>query len=469
MLLYLLWRHIHPIAQNFFLYLASQFEDQSSQKRFGSIALIGSVFNKGLLVSKYHKLTKKQSYQNLLISGPTGSGKTSRLLIPMLVNLIQEGKSSIIVNDPSGEIFQKIATYASKTYKIVTLNFSNSAKSSGYNILSRITTFSGINKVSEMLTRISLGVSSSDKFWELQTKSLLRILLSVLVHQNSEYKNMANLKRLLNVFATDPHKLQLVVERCNDPDVLMDYKALCATPEKTLQNIVASAQGALEIFTDSEIARVTSCDSIDFQEMRRTPTLLFLHSSIGDMRYISPIQSIFFEQLYSFLLQSLPERNDLDINIILEEASSLHIPILPAAISNTRKSRVVNVICIQSQSQLRDTYRESATSILSNCVTKIMLPGQTDIDALKELEMLAGRYQDNSQNGNQATQSTISASEVRMIKDDEILILSSNKPLIKATTKPYYRSIRYKYPTRLPVYQLQISEAKREVKMMPLD
>ncbi|MGV3598229.1 MAG: type IV secretory system conjugative DNA transfer family protein [Bacteroidota bacterium] len=469
MFLHLLWNQFHPIVQNCFLYLASQLEKKSLQKRFGAITLIGSVFNRGLLVSTYHKLTKRQSYQNVLISGPTGSGKTSRLLIPMLMSLIKDGKSTVIVNDPSGEIFQNIATYASKTHTIKTLNFSNSAKSSGYNILSRVTTFSGINKVSEMLTRISLGESTSDKFWELQTKSLLRVLLSILLHQNEEYKNMANLKRLLNAFAINPQSLIPLVEQCKSPDLHTDFTALCATPEKTLQNIVASAQASLEIFTDPEIAQVTSYDSIDFQELRRTPTILFLHNSIGDMRYISPIQSIFFEQLYSFLLQSLPELNDLDIAIILEEASSLHIPVLPIAISNTRKSRVVNVICIQSHSQLRDTYHDSATSILSNCVTKIMLPGQTDIDALKELEMLAGHYQDNSKDRNQATQSIISASEIRMIKDDEILILSSNKPLIKATTKPYYKSIRFNWPTQLPVYQLPIEKYGREIKILPLD
>ena len=469
MFLYLLWNQFHPIVQNCILYLANQLDEKSSQKRFGAITLIGSIFNRGLLVSKYHKLTKKQSYQNVLISGPTGSGKTSRLLIPMLMSLIQEGKSSIIVNDPSGEIFQKIASYASKTHSIKTLNFSNSARSSGYNILSRITSYSGINKVSKMLTRISLGESSTDKFWELQTKTLLRVLLSILLHQNNEYKNMANLKRLLNVFAINPKNLLPIVEQCNSLDLLTDYNALCATPEKALQNIVASAQAALEIFTDPEIAQVTSYDSIDFQEMRRTPTLLFLHNSIGDMRYISPIQSIFFEQLYAFLLQSLPERNELDIAIFLEEASSLNIPILPVAISNTRKSRVINVICIQSNSQLRDTYRESATGILSNCVTKIILPGQTDIDVLKEIEMLAGKYQDNGNEGNRGKQSTISASEVRMIKEDEILILSSNKPIVKNTTKPYYKSVRFNWPTKLPIYQLAIGEYRREIKILPLD
>lgn len=48
---------------------------------FGKETLVASRYNKGFLVTKHRKLTRRKSFENILLAGPTGSGKTTRLLI----------------------------------------------------------------------------------------------------------------------------------------------------------------------------------------------------------------------------------------------------------------------------------------------------------------------------------------------------------------------------------------------------
>lgn len=67
---------------------------------FGHIRLISSYWNKGFVVSRYRKLSRLKSYENILLSGPTGSGKTSRFLLKQLYSL---KNCSLLINDPQGE------------------------------------------------------------------------------------------------------------------------------------------------------------------------------------------------------------------------------------------------------------------------------------------------------------------------------------------------------------------------------
>lgn len=411
------------------------------QARFVDESVIASRWNKGFLITRIGKLTRRKSYENVLIVGPTGSGKTTRLL---LKNLYELKNCSIIVNDPSKELYQLASGYKQQHFAIKTLNFSDSSKSSGYNILSRIKRPNDVNKLADLLTRAALSGNSSDPFWSLQTKALLSIFIRLVLHQEQPYQNMANVLYVLNHFAAKPKTVDKWIVNTGDEKLLLDYKAMVATPEKTLQNIVASAKAALQLFDDPEIAKVTSFDSIDFEEFRRQPTILFLHNSISDMKYINILNGIFCEQLYGNILEKLPAKTDLDMFIILEEASSLYVPVLPVAIANTRKHRVGNMLCVQSTGQLATFYGNDAANIVSNCVTKVYLPGQTSTDTLRELEMLSGKHVHKDEKGTERIRPLITADEIRLLKVDRSLILSGNNPMIRGRTSPYYRSMKYK-------------------------
>ena len=415
--------------------------------KWGHESLISSIFNKGFLISRHRKLTRRQSYENLLLVGPTGSGKTSRLILKIASELKH---CSLVINDPSKELFISHSGYLGKTHDIKVLNFSDSASSSGYNFLSHIKKPSDINKVSDMLVRATIDKNASDPFWSLQAKSLITILIQIVMYQDSEFKNMANVLHLLKVFAAHPETIDNLVIGTNDQKLILDYKALIATPEKTLQNIVASAKSALEIFDSEDIAKVTSYDSISFQQLRERPTVLFLHSPISDMKFNNTLIGIFMDQMYGHILNKLPDKKELDQFVVLEEASSIYVGILPTALANCRKHRVGNVICCQSPNQLATMYKNEAENITSNCLTKIYLPGMTTKDTLSEIEMLGGKTTYKDDKGAEKVKPLIAFDEIRILPKNRSLILCSNHPLIKGRTSPYYKSIKYRLRSKIP-------------------
>ena len=425
---------------------------QGFNAEFGSETTIASRFNKGFLISKNRKLTRRKSFENILLAGPTGSGKTTRLLLKMLFEL---KNCSLVINDPSKELHQLSSGYLSKLFEVKTLNFSDSKISCGYNILSRICNPNDVNKIAHLLVASTIDKNSSDPFWGLQSKALLSIFIRLVLYQPKEYRNMANVLYVLNHFASNPKTIDVLIVKTKDEKLILDYKAVIAMPDKTLQNIIASSKAALQLFDDPEIAKVTAYDSIQFEDFRKKPSILFLHNNIADQKYISILNSIFFEQLYNYILQELPKKEDKDMFIILEEASSLYIPVLATAIANTRKHRVGNLICVQSPNQLSTFYKDDARNISANCVTKIFLPGQTSMDVLQEIETLSGKCVHKDVKGVERIKPLITIDEIRLLPENRTLILSGNHPIIKGRTSPYYKSVKYNGYSKIPAPPLK--------------
>lgn len=416
-------------------------EDKFSA-RFGKETDIASAFNKGFVISVNRKLTRRKSFENLLLCGPTGSGKTQKIL---LKNLLELNDCSIIINDVSKECFLQTAGHLVKSHEILTLNFSDCAQSAGYNPLSRIKKPNDINKIAHILVSATLDKGNGgDPFWSLQSQTIIEIFIRLVLYQKKELRNMATVLHILKTFAISPKKVEAWVQSSKDPKLELDYKALASIPEKTLQNIVASAKAALKIFEDDQIAKVTSNDTISFERLRDNPTVLFLHNSVADQKYVSSLSGIFFEQLYNHILQKLPESKELDLFILLEEASSTYVPVLPIAMANTRKHRVGNLVCIQSPNQLQALYKTEAQNIVANCVTKLYLPGQSSIELLRDIETYSGKATFKDKKGGERVRSLITIDEIRRLKDNQSLILSGNTPIILGKTSPIYKSFKYR-------------------------
>ena len=434
------------------LFLDNHFDPKKPfNAEFGYVGLIGSWFNKGFLIGRYKRLTRLKSYENVLLSAPTGAGKTTRFLVKQLLSL---KNSSFLINDPQGELWQHCSGYLSRYAKVYSINFSNSGKSAGYNPFARLKKGNDVNKIAHLLISHTLDKGNGDVFWSLASTNLIATLIRLLLYQPKEFQNLANLIRLVQYFELSD-KVDGWIAKTNDEKLILDYKSIISTPEKTLQNVVASVKAALQVFDDPEIARTTAFDTISFEALRETPTVIFLHNSLGDSRYISILNSIFFEQFYGFALETLPAKHDLSIYVILEECAAMYIPMLAQATATCRKARVGNFLTVQAHSQLKSFYKDQTETIKSNCRTKIWLTGQTSLEELKEIETLAGKRIHKDHKGIERTVPLMSADAIRMLPDSRSLILSGNTPLILGKTSPYYRSLIFRRRASIPPLEFE--------------
>src|ERR1700761_2863622 len=92
--------------------------DKPFSAEFGSGWLIGSWLNEGFLYGRYKRLSREKSYENVILSAPTGAGKTTRFLMKQILSIKQ---SSLIINDPQSELWYSTSGYLKKYFDVYSI------------------------------------------------------------------------------------------------------------------------------------------------------------------------------------------------------------------------------------------------------------------------------------------------------------------------------------------------------------
>jgi len=420
----------------------------------------------GFCLTGKRNLSVKNSYQNAIVIGGTGTGKSSVVLIPSLYSM----KGSFVVHDPSSELFAKSAGYLNQRgYMIKVLNFANPGNSSGYNPLVRAKNSSDIQKVASMLVENALGGKTKDPFWNIQAISLLAMLISILKTQSAEYQNLYNARQLLNRLGGNPESIDALFSKFANEELFTEYKSFIAYDEKVVSGVIATCKAALQVFHDESVARVTSCDNLDLQDFRDKPTVLFIQNSVADQKYYSVLTSLFFEQFFSFVLSRFPSENEKDIFLLIDEASSLNLPTLPLAVANVRKHRSGIMLLLQDFAQVIHLYgKYDADGIKSNCFAKMYFTG-TSLETSKELEQTLGQYQYEDEKKKTVVRPLMTNDEIRTMKPKHALLVCGHYSPIMARLKPYYKQMKYRNYSLIAPPELQTQANLESVPVLPIN
>jgi type IV secretion system protein VirD4 len=440
-------------------------KNESYNAQFASSGILLSRRANGFCLTGRRNLSVKNSYQNALVIGGTGTGKSSIVLLPSIYTM----QSSFIIHDPSGELYTKSAGCLNERgYEVKVLNFAKPEISSGYNPLSRAKTSSDIQKIASMLVENAFGGKGKDPFWNAQAIGLLSMLIAILKTQNEEFQNLYNIRQLLNQLGGDPKGVDSLFSRYADEILFSEYKAFLAYDDKVINGVIATTKAALQNFSDESIAKVTSHDTINFEIFRRRPVALFIQNSIADQKYYAVLTSIFFEQFFSYLLSHFPKENELDIFLLIDETASLNLPTLPLAVANVRKHRAGIMLLLQDFNQLVHNYgKYDADAIKANCFAKLFFTGQS-LETTKELEQTLGKFEFENKEGHKVVRSLMTNDEIRMMKASQALLICGHHKPILVRLKPFYKINKLKTCSEIVAPQLHGEVNSEALHILPL-
>jgi len=460
---------VRSIADSFIIFFESLGNSDSRiyKAEFGEKSEILSSSNTGFCVNGTECLTLEESYRNCFVQSNTGGGKSTTIIIPSLIKM--EG-ATFVTHDPSGELCQKTSGFFhSKGYKIVIINFSRPETSDSYNPLDYITAQADINKVATLLVTAALPSQHADPFWNLQATNTLRIFISIILTQEKQYRNLANVKYLLSVFSAEPQKVDKIFAKYASDTLLADYKGLIAMDNKLLTSIISTANAALQLFNDEDVCKATSISTVDFAKLRSEKTVIYIQNSTTDAKYYSSLISVFFEQLMKSLLVRLPEKGkDLDVFLMLDEAATLKLPSLKTFLTNCRKYACGCLTSWQSQEQIINAYGPAdAETIKNNSLCKIYLTGQ-GLKTSEELEKTLGRTEITDENGKTQVKPLLLSEEIRMMDIKEALIISGSRKPYKVRLTPYYQNPFLKLKTNMKPVLCLNDLVSKQVSLIPL-
>ena len=419
--------------------------------------------NKGLLIDGDKKrLSLDESFKHILLVAQTGAGKTTKFIIPNVLKLA-ETENSIIVTDPSGEIFSKTSGYMqSKGFNVLKFDPTDPEHSIYFNPLKFIFSYDSgktyIDQVKTSLLASSLVSSclpgESDAFWKAGAENLIEFFTNCLRDTPRECHTLYNVYKLIESMTPDGSLLnEFMIAYVNEQRLKDKWLSLIGNFNSTFQSQLATAQTALKPLGNEHIAKLLSKNSINFKKFKKEKTILYLTFPVNEQSFYTFILNLFYTQLFHEYMAELPSSKDLPLFILYDEFGHANIPNFDLVATNIRKYKVSLTLVLQSFSQLYTQYgHERAKTIIEGGVNSKLFYAGASLDTAKTIEQMLGKViRDeiyiSSTTGEKMSRrefNLLNADEVRTLPENQAFFITGNKRPALLNITPYYQNKKFK-------------------------
>ena len=377
---------------------------------------IDPVFANNVILTQTERLTmssrpKNPAYarnKNVLIIGGSGSGKTRFFVKPNFMQCVSDKyPCSFVVTDPKGSILVECGSLLQRSgYRIKVLNTINFKKSMNYNPLAYIHSEKDILKLVNCLILNTKGEGkSNDPFWEkaetLLYTALIGYLYGVVPEEDRNFAMLVSMINAMEVREDDedfknPVDLMFEALEEREPEhfAVRQYKKFKLAAGKTAKSILISCAARLAPFDIGELRELTAYDELELDTLGDRKTALFLIMSDTDSTFNFLI-SMVYTQLFNLLCEKADDvyggRLPVHVRCLIDECANIgQIPNLEKLMATIRSREISACLVLQTQSQLKAQYKDSADTICGNCDSVIFLGGK-EKTTLKELSEALGR------------------------------------------------------------------------------
>jgi type IV secretion system protein VirD4 len=357
-----------------------------------------------LTMSSRPKNPKFARNKNVLVIGGSGSGKTRFFVKPNLMQL----HSSYVITDPKSTLLLDCGNLLQRhQYCLKTLNLINFQKSHHYNPFVYIRSEKDILKLVNTIIANTKGEGdkSGEDFWVKAEKLYYQALIGYIWYEApDEEKNFTTLLELINASEvreedeTFKNAVDLMFEELEqrDPDhfAVRQYKKYKLAAGKTARSILISCGARLAPFDIKELRDLMSYDELELDLLGDRKTALFVIISDTDDTF-NFVVSIMYTQMFNLLCDRADDvyggRLPIHVRCLLDEFANIgQIPKFDKLIATIRSREISASIILQSQSQLKAIYKDSADTILGNCDSTLFLGGK-EATTLKEMSEMLGK------------------------------------------------------------------------------
>ena len=425
------------------------------------------------------KQPKYARNKNIVVIGGSGSGKTRFFVKPSVMQM----NCSMVITDPKGTLIEECGKMLTKgppkrdkdenvikdksgkvvhePYVIKVLNTINFSKSLHYNPFAYIRSEKDILKLVTTIIANTKGEGekSSEDFWVKAEKLLYTALIAFIWYEgDEEEKNLNTLLDLLNESETreedetyqNPVDMMFQELEERDPQhfAVRQYKKYKMAAGKTAKSILISCGARLAPFDIAELREIMSYDEMELDKIGDRKTALFLIMSDTDTTFnfvIAMLQSQLFNLLCHKADDEYGGRLPVHVRVIADEFANIgQIPQFDKLIATIRSREISASIILQSQSQLKAMYKDSADTILGNCDTTLFLGGK-EKTTLKEMSELLGKetidlYNTSETRSNQKSFGlNYQKTGKQLMTEDEIAVMDGGKCILQIRgARPFF-------------------------------
>lgn len=382
-----------------------------------------------------------------LIIGTTGSGKTRRLVDPMIKILAKKGES-IILTDPKGELYEDSADLLRELgYNVIVLNFRDPIKGNAWNPLRLpydLYVEGNQDKSIELLDDLALNIlyeeknnSSADPFWEKTSADYFTGLSLGLFEDATVGQINLNSINLMSTLGEEKIGMSNYIKEyfsMKDPSkpAYINASSTINAPTDTKGSILSVFRQKIKLFSAREnLSEMLSHSDFELQKIGREKTAVFIIIQ-DEKKTLHPLATIFVKQCYETLIDVAQEcggKLPIRTNFILDEFANMPpLKDVTTMVTAARSRQIRFNFIIQNFAQLYQVYgKENGETIKGNCSNLIYLLS-SELGALEELSKLCGEVKVKGKDGKpDSTKPLITVSDLQILKVGDSIIKKQRK------------------------------------------
>lgn len=419
-------------------HFASAFE----LERAGLFSKTGVVLGKA-----FGKRLRIPGYEGVLVVAPTGSGKTTAIAIPNLL----EWQGSGVFNDLKGELYQKTAKYREKVLHNACYRWSPACRmgeTACYNPFFYVRSdldyrIRDLQFIAEtLIPETKLG----EGFWHLSSRELFLTLSLYLLETTgtATLGEIHDLSKLPKFFAWLEYEI-LANDEVFSKALKQNARSILNTPKDTRSNILKDFHSRVGLFSDPIVNYATNKNDFDFRELRRKKMSLYIQIPDGDKARLAPILTLFWAQLLDVMSSHEPGDDEPHgVLALMDEFGNMaRINKLKDGMSFLRSYHIRSIVIVQYLAQIKSVYGEHDAKGFLNSKIKIAF-ALNDLDdaqffskSLGTKTVSVNSSSTNSGAGDRAGSSSRSTSyrSRALLSPDELMQLSHKKEIILVEAK----------------------------------
>ena len=363
-------------------------------------------------------ISEKGLYQNILITGTIGTGKTSSAMYPFTKQLInhkasnQLEKLSMLILDVKGNYFKKVLEYANNSNRlkdIITIDLSGRFK---YNPLDK-PNLKPIVLANRLKTILSLfSPNNSESFWLDKAEQILAESIKFCRLYNDGYVSFAEIHKLLMFPEYYQEKLEVLKilfrqGKFDDTDVYnlltcIDFfeKEYFSLDSSTLSILKSEITRITNIFVSDYNVSKTFCppkneiNFYGFKDVLDNGKIVVLNMNISEYKNLSKIIAAYLKlDFQTEVMSRLGNNSILRKSAFISDEFHEYVTITDADFfAQCREAKCINIVATQSYSSIKNALKdESATKvILQNMINKLWFRTD-DIFTIEEAQKQIGK------------------------------------------------------------------------------
>lgn len=338
----------------------------------------GSVMKKATL-----QIPFQERNRHVLMIAKTGSGKTTKAILPILYQDCMCQTRSTIVLDSKPEMWGKLGMMT-RTYNpkknIMLFNPLDPERSLSWNILGKIEDDTDAKLIANTIIMATDNPSSKadSPFFRNNALQVLNALMVGLLHDPEETLSMPRVHELIH---SGKEPLCTWLEK--HPHALKSTRTfveLCRSGSQNADTILSELSMRIAAWDLPAIRATTSKDEIDLEKLISEPSLFILELRESEIEMLRPLANVIVVEILRFLTkraEHLPKQTlPRPVGLVIDEfASALgRLPDIHVKLNTLRSRNVSIVAAIQSIGQIKANYGQDADSVIAGFGTKILMP-----------------------------------------------------------------------------------------------